>query len=142
MKNSPITKCLKNKQKKYLRSTLNLSAIIVIALTLPGCLAHNPPHHHSHAAANVQVLITYDYYPNLHIYYNRHQQLYYYQDKHRSWLTVRVLPSYIRLQGQRRHIIKSKNSRPWQQNHRYKRPQSYIETHSRSRKDKHKNSRW
>ena len=112
-------------------SLLNLSVIVVIVLMLSGCFAHTPhrhgnPHYNYHDNTSLQVSIQYFYYPGLHVYYDSHQHLYHYHDKHRGWLTVNVLPSYIRLHGQRHHIIHSKHNTPWKLNHRYKRPHSHV----------------
>jgi len=106
-------------------SLLNLSLMLVIALMLSGCLAHNPHRHGTHHP-RTEIIFNYHYYPDVHVYYDTHRRLYHYHDKYRGWITVRILPSHIHLGRHRHHIVNSKHNKPWKLKHRNKRPHSHV----------------
>jgi len=141
MKTTAVIQSLTNRGKAA--ALLNLSVIIVMALILSGCHAHSPqrhghPHHDHHNRADTQVSIAFSYYPSLHVYYNRHRNIYHYHDKYRGWLSVRVLPPHIRIHGKRHHIIHSKHNTPWKSKHRYKRSHSHIDPHHHKKRNRYK----
>ena len=148
MKISAVIQNVTNRGKAV--SILNLSLIIVIALTLSGCLAHSPHHDNHHDRADAKVSIEFSYYPDLHVYYDRHRHVYHYHDKYRGWLSVNILPAHIRLRGHRHHVIHSEHRAPWKSKHRYKRSHSHVDpnyrekrkNHKRKHQKKHDNSRW
>ena len=129
MKISAVIQNVTNRGKAV--SLINLSLIIVIALMLSGCPAHNPhrddhPQYDHHEAPRTEVIFNYHYYPDVHVYYDTHRRLYHYHDKYLGWITVRILPGYIHLGAHRHHIVNSKHNKPWKLKHRNKRPHSHV----------------
>lgn len=114
------------KTKRYIKTGVMLASLLAVG----ACSAHSGQHraqHNSHHRPSVQVMFEYDYYPDQHVYFDRHNSLYHYHHADRGWLTVSILPRYIQLNHHRRQHLSYNHNRPWKERHVNKHYNSHHE---------------
>lgn len=134
----------KNKAKRFIKTGVMLASLLAVG----ACSAHSTqykPHHnqqHSpHHRPSVQVMFDYDYFPEQHVYYDRHNRLYHYHHIDLGWLTVSVLPEFIHLNHHRRHKLSYNHNRPWQERHANKHHYSHHQPRHVSRHEQRSNNK-
>lgn len=107
-------------ENRVLRGLLMAGMLTLTLVVLSGCTAHTS-HRQRHVEPEANVSFEYYYYPEQHVYYDRHRHIYHYHHQRHGWLAVKRLPAHIRLNHHGRHPLVFRHNRPWNERHAHKR---------------------
>lgn len=110
--------------------------LIVAAVFLSGCTATSG--HYYDYDPGPSASTRYYYFPDAHVYYDIHRDLYHYHHPYRGWLKVRTLPHYIHINRTRYHVLYSRHHRPWKDNHAFKHHRSHSDGYRSHEQKKHR----